>query len=47
MRAAIAMLLAIGCYYVYLMYKHLYGDQSIAVPGGRSADWSIYAARAP
>jgi hypothetical protein len=33
-------------YYVYLMYKHLYGDQSIAVPGGRSADWSIYAARA-
>lgn len=33
-------------YYVYLMYKHLYGDQTVAVPGGRQADWSIYAARA-
>ena len=33
-------------YYVYLMYKHLYGDQTVAVPDGRQADWSIYAARA-
>lgn len=32
-------------YYVYLLYKHLYGDQIIAVPGGRTADGSIYASR--
>jgi hypothetical protein len=33
-------------YYVYLMYKHLYGDETVAVPDGRQADWSIYASRA-
>jgi hypothetical protein len=32
-------------YYVYLMYKHLYGDETVAVPGGRQTDWSIYASR--
>jgi hypothetical protein len=32
-------------YYVYLMYKHLYGDQIVAVPGGQNDDWSIYASR--
>lgn len=33
-------------YYVYLMYKHLYGDETIAVPDGRRPEWSIYASRA-
>ena len=32
-------------YYVYLMYKHLYGNETIAVVGGQQADWSIYASR--
>jgi hypothetical protein len=32
-------------YYVYLMYRYLYGDETVAVPGGRDADWSIYASR--
>jgi hypothetical protein len=33
-------------YYVYLMYKYLYGDEIVAVPDGRQADWSICASRA-
>lgn len=33
-------------YYVYLMLEHLYGDQTVAVPDGRQAEWSIHAARA-
>lgn len=33
-------------YYVYLMLEHLYGDQTVAVPNGRQAEWSIHAARA-
>jgi hypothetical protein len=32
-------------YYVYLMYKHLYGNETIAVAGGQQPDWSIYASR--
>ena len=32
-------------YYVYLMYKYLYGNETIAVTGGQQADWSIYASR--
>jgi hypothetical protein len=32
-------------YYVYLMYKHLYGDQVVSVPGGQMDEWSIYASR--
>jgi hypothetical protein len=32
-------------YYVYFMYAHLYGDQIVAVPGGQSDDWSIYASK--
>jgi hypothetical protein len=32
-------------YYVYLMYKHLYGNETITVAGGQQADWSIYASR--
>lgn len=32
-------------YYVYLMYKHLYGNETVAVPGGQQQDWSIYASR--
>jgi hypothetical protein len=32
-------------YYVYLMYKYLYGNETVAVPDGRQPDWSIYAAR--
>jgi len=32
-------------YYVYLMYKHLYGDETVAVPDGRQAEASIYASR--
>jgi hypothetical protein len=32
-------------YYVYLMYKYLYGDETVAVPHGRQDDWSIYASR--
>jgi hypothetical protein len=27
------------------MYKHLDGDETVAVPDGRQADWSIYASR--
>jgi hypothetical protein len=27
------------------MYKHLYGNETIAVAGGQQADWSIYASR--
>lgn len=30
-------------YCVYLMYKYLYGNQIVSVPGGQNADWSIYA----
>jgi hypothetical protein len=33
-------------YYVYLMYKYLYGNETVAVPGGHQPDWSIYASRA-
>jgi hypothetical protein len=33
-------------YYVYLMYKHLYGDETVAVADGRRSEWSIYASRA-
>jgi hypothetical protein len=33
-------------YYVYLMYKYLYGNETIAVSDGRHADESIYASRA-
>jgi hypothetical protein len=32
-------------YYVYVLYKYLYGDEVVAVPGGQNDDWSIYAAR--
>jgi len=32
-------------YYVYLMYKHLYGNETVTVAGGQQADWSIYASR--
>jgi hypothetical protein len=32
-------------YYVYLLYKHLYGDETVPVPHGRQPDWSIYASR--
>lgn len=32
-------------YYVYVLYKYLYGDEIVAVPGGQNDDWSIYAAR--
>jgi hypothetical protein len=32
-------------YYVHLMYRHLYGDQIVSVPGGQGDDWSIYASR--
>jgi hypothetical protein len=32
-------------YYVYLMYKYLYGDETVPVDGGINADWSIFAAR--
>jgi hypothetical protein len=32
-------------YYVYLLYKHLYGNETVPVPDGRQADWSIYASR--
>jgi hypothetical protein len=34
-----------AAYYVYLLYKHLYGDETVAVPGGQDADASIYASR--
>jgi hypothetical protein len=33
-------------YYVYLMYKYLYGNETVAVPGGHQPEWSIYASRA-
>lgn len=32
-------------YYVHLMYRWLYGDEIVPVPGGQQDDWSIYAAR--
>jgi hypothetical protein len=32
-------------YYVYLLYKHLYGNLTVPVPGGRQPSWSIYASR--
>jgi len=32
-------------YYVYLMYKHLYGNETVTVAGGQQPDWSIYASR--
>jgi hypothetical protein len=32
-------------YYVYLIYKYLYGDQIVPVPGGQNDDWSLYAAK--
>ena len=32
-------------YYAYLIYKHLYGNETLAVAGGRQTDWSIYASR--
>jgi hypothetical protein len=32
-------------YYVYLMYKDLYGDQIVTVPRGQNDDWSIYASK--
>jgi hypothetical protein len=32
-------------YYVYLMYKHLYGNETVPVANGRTADGSVYAAR--
>jgi hypothetical protein len=31
-------------YYLYVMYKYLYGDRIVPVPEGQSDDWSIYAA---
>jgi len=33
-------------YYVYLMYKYLYGNETVAVENGHQTDWSIYASRA-
>ncbi len=30
-------------YYVYLLYRYLYGDRIVPVAGGRHADWSIHA----
>jgi hypothetical protein len=33
-------------YYVYLLYKYLYGNETVPVPDGRQPDWSIYASRA-
>ncbi len=32
-------------YYVYLLYRHLYGDRIVEVPGGQSDDWSVYASK--
>jgi hypothetical protein len=32
-------------YYVYVLYKYLYGDETVAVPGGQDADSSLYASR--
>jgi len=32
-------------YYIYLMYKHLYGNETVPVAGGQQADWSVYASR--
>jgi hypothetical protein len=32
-------------YYLYVMYKHLYGDQVVSVPGGQTDDASIWASR--
>ena len=32
-------------YYVYLMYKYLYGDEIVSVPGGQNDDWSVYASK--
>ncbi len=32
-------------YYVYLLYRHLYGDRIVEVSGGQSDDWSIYASK--
>lgn len=31
--------------YVYVLYRYLYGDQAVAVSGGRHGEWSIHAAR--
>jgi hypothetical protein len=30
---------------VYVLYKYLYGDETVAVPGGQDADSSLYASR--
>ena len=32
-------------WYVYLLYRYLWGDRIVPVEGGRRADWSIHAAR--
>jgi hypothetical protein len=32
-------------YYVYLMYKYLYGEETVPVANGVDRDWSIYASR--
>jgi hypothetical protein len=32
-------------YYVYLIYKYLYGDEVVTVADGQNDDWSLYAAK--
>jgi hypothetical protein len=32
-------------YYIYLMYKWLYGDRIIEISGGQTDDWSVYASK--